>query len=315
MKRVLLGPLCACALSALVSGCGDGQDGAKDQKAEPGAEAAEPQAAEAGAVKAEAVDTESGKTLEVELPYGVKLTFVWVGPGSFTMGSPAEEAGRDEGETPHKVTLSHGFWIGRTEVSQREYMAVMEMNPSKVKGADLPVENVFYEDCTAFVRKANKLPELVSAGVVLRLPTEAEWEFAAKGGPRGGAGPYAGGADVGAVAWYGANSGDREISGDWTLEAVKENRGRTHKVAGKAPNALGLFDMSGNVREWCSDLYHDYPISGVVDPIGGPRGDMRIVRGGSWFDRAADCRSSARAWMSVCREGFIGFRLAADTER
>lgn len=308
--KISLGAISGAMLALLIQGCG-GEEGPK--------EAAAPEAQAVTASSNEASNGEQQapppKTLEVELPYGVKLTLVWVEPGSFIMGSPATEAGRDEGETPHKVTLSHGFWIGRTEVSQREYMAVMEMNPSKTKGANLPVENVFLEDCLAFVSLANKLPELVDKGVVLRLPTEAEWEYAAKGGPGGSDGPYAGGADIGALAWYGANSGDREISGEWTLEAVKENNGKPHKVATKAPNRLGLYDMSGNVREWCSDRYHDYPATDTVDPIGGSHGDMRIVRGGSWFDRAADCRSSARAWMSVCREGFIGFRLAADTER
>ena len=312
MKMSFTCAVSAVALAALLQGCG-GDEGA--QGAAGGAEnpaAAEPSQA---AAQAGAAEAEPPKTLEVELPYGVKLTLVWVEPGSFIMGSPATESGRDEGETPHKVTLSHGFWIGRTEVSQREYMAVMEMNPSKTKGADLPVENIFLEDCTAFMQIANKLPDLVEKGVVLRRPTEAEWEYAAKGGSGGAEGPYSGGADIGAVAWYGANSGDREISGEWTLEAVKENNGKPHKVATKAPNRLGLYDMSGNVREWCSDRYHDYPTGDTVDPIGGSHGDMRIVRGGSWFDRASDCRSSARAWMSVCREGYIGFRLAADTER
>ena len=206
---------------------------------------------------------------------GVTFKMIKVQGGTFTMGATPEQGGdADDDEKPaHEVTLS-SYYIGQTEVTQELWTAVMGSNPSwfKGEGANLPVEQVSWNDCQAFIGKLNAI-----TGRRFRLPTEAEWEYAARGGNRSRGYKYSGGDDIGSVAWYGGNSG-----------------GKTHAVATKSANELGIYDMSGNVCEWCHDWYGDYSSSAQTNPTGATSGSNRVLRGSSWGFNAEYCRSSCR---------------------
>jgi formylglycine-generating enzyme required for sulfatase activity len=225
------------------------------------------------------------------------ITLVYIPAGSFTMGSPADEPGCDKDETPHGVTLSKGFWLGKYEVTQAEYEAVVGANPSDFKGARNPVEQVSWNDAMAFCAKLTERERAAgpwSAGYEYRLPTEAEWEYAARGGPVSKGYTYAGSNNVDEVAWYCDNSGKT-----------------THPVGGKKPNELGLFDMSGNVCEWCMDWYGAYPSGTLTDPVGPAQGSSRVRRGGGWDAGAAYCRAATRLRAAPSRASdFLGFRVA-----
>lgn len=200
---------------------------------------------------------------------GVQFTMVAVKGGTFTMGATYDDAEVDE-EPAHKVTLSD-YYIGQTEVTQALWEAVMGSNPSNHKGDNLPVENVSWDDCQVFIQKLNQL-----TGKQFRLPTEAEWEYAARGGRKSRDYKYAGDDYIGSVAWYSGNSGYE-----------------THPVATKQANELGIYDMSGNVWEWCSDWFGGYQSSSQSDPQGPSSGSRRVYRGGcSIF--AWGCRVSFR---------------------
>ena len=222
---------------------------------------------------------------------GVRFVMVPVEGGTFTMGATAEQ-GSDayDWEKPaHKVTLS-SYYIGQTEVTQELWTAVMGSNPSwfKGEGASLPVEQVSWKDCQKFIKKLNAI-----TGRRFRLPTEAEWEFAARGGNKSRGYKYSGGNDIGSVAWYDGNSGDK-----------------THAVATKAANELGIYDMSGNVYEWCQDRYERYRKGAQTNPTGAVSGSIRVCRGGSWGIYARCCRSVNR--ISFCPSdsgGYLGLRL------
>jgi formylglycine-generating enzyme required for sulfatase activity len=246
-----------------------------------------------GSVRAGAEVPEIGKN-HVVPEVGIEL--VWIEPGSFLMGSPPEEGGRDKAEgVQRRVTLSQGFWIGKTEVTQREYESVTGVNPSRFKevGPDAPVERVSWVDAMAYCeklteRQAGRLPE----GYAFNLPTEAQWEYACRAGSTEA---YPGYLD--AMAWYEENSGET-----------------THAVAQKKPNAWGLHDMAGNVLEWCFDWYGEYGFQAETDPTGPSFGHFRMARGGSWRVGAEVCRSAARAGGSAGRRDYtIGFRVALST--
>ena len=198
---------------------------------------------------------------------------VYVQGGTFTMGATPEQGSDayDDEKPTHEVTLS-SYYIGKYEVTQRLWQAVMGSNPSMFKGDNRPVECVSWNDCQAFIRKLNQM-----TGRNFRLPTEAEWEYAARGGNRGKGYKYAGSDHIDNVAWYGDNSGKA-----------------THDVGMKQPNELGLYDMSGNVYEWCSDGYGPYSSSAQTNPRGASSGSDRVYRGGCWYLRARDCRVSCR---------------------
>ena len=210
--------------------------------------------------------------------------------GTFTMGATSEQ-GRDanDDEKPaHQVTLS-SYYMGETEVTQALWQAVMGSNPSRLKGDNRPVEMVSWEDCKTFISKLNSL-----TGKNFRLPTEAEWEYAARGGNKSQGYKYSGSNNLGHVAWYDGNSGDE-----------------SHPVKTKSPNELGLYDMSGNVWEWCQDRYGSYSSSSQTDPIGASSGSPRVYRGGAWPYYANVCRVSIRDRHTPdLINSDLGFRLA-----
>ena len=216
---------------------------------------------------------------------------VSVAGGTFTMGATEEQGSdfnRDEKPT-HQVTVS-SFAIGQTEVTQELWKAVMGSNPSRFKGAKRPVEKVSWNDCQAFITKLNQL-----TGKRFRLPTEAEWEYAARGGKTKGY-TYAGSYTIDEVAWYDGNSGRQ-----------------THDVATKKPNELGLYDMSGNVWEFCQDWYGSnyYSSSPQTNPTGPSSGSYRVQRGGCWGSGAWYCRVSFRKFgLPDSRDNNYGLRLA-----
>ena len=231
---------------------------------------------------------------------------VQVEGGSFQMGGTSEQ-GSDvySDEKPvHEVTLSD-YYIGRYEVRQSEWEVVMGNNPSYFKGADLPVERVSWSDCHEFIRRLNAL-----TGLNFKLPTEAQWEYAARGGRLSKGYKYSGSNNLGEVGWYWENSGDRVLTGEWKIKKVDRNHCRTHRVGEKQPNELGLYDMSGNVEEWCEDWYGNYSSVSQRDPSGATSGSRRVYRGGGWGTVARRCRVSNRFNdVPVRRNFYLGFRL------
>lgn len=241
---------------------------------------------------------------------GVSFTMKSVAGGTFTMGATSEQGG-DAGsreEPAHRVTLSD-YYIGETEVTQALWQAVMGSNPSYFKGSNLPVETVSWDDCQEFIRKLNSM-----TGQKFRLPTESEWEYAARGGNKSKGYKYSGSNNIDDVAWYWKNSGDIYLAGsdnNWDSDRVFKNNCKTHPVATKSPNELGIYDMSGNVSEWCNDRYGDYNTNTQTNPTGASTGSYRVYRGGSWGSYARSCRVSARFYITpVIRDGILGLRLA-----
>ena len=232
---------------------------------------------------------------------GVSFQMVDVEGGTFTMGvdSAAYEAGlANFDELPaHEVTVS-SFAIAETEVTQALWQAVMGTNPSNFTG-DLqrPVENVSWEDCQEFIAQLNAL-----TGMNFRLPTEAEWEFAANGGILGEGTLYPGSDVIDDVAWYYSNS--------YVVGSGSPDYG-THAVASKAANELGLFDMCGNVFEWCSDWFGSYNEEPQTDPVGPEIGTNRVIRGGSWISIRRDSRNTSRSGDAPANRSYnVGLRLA-----
>lgn len=250
----------------------------------------------------------------------IEYDMVWIPPGTFQMGSPSSEPGRNDDEQQHTVTLTNGFYMGVTEVTLGQWRAFVKetrykteaekdrwayvfdgktwvlkkgtswKKPGFAQKEDHPVTCISWNDAQEFVKWVNK-----KEGVdIYRLPTEAEWEYASRAGSTTA---YSFGNDAGSLgeyAWYDKNSG-----------------GKTHPVAQKQPNAWGLHDIHGNVFEWCSDLYGDYQEGSVTDPIGASTGSKRLKRGGGWYYEANFCRSAARSgYNPSSRYSSLGFRLA-----
>ena len=229
------------------------------------------------------------KHLVMENSIGMKLTLL--PSGRFRMGS---KSGASDEEPQHEVMLTKWFMLGLHEVTQSQYERVMGKNPSSFKGANNPVEWVSWEDAVKFCQKLSALPAEKAAGRVYRLPTEAEWEYACRAGTTT---KYSFGDDdteLGNYAWFSGNSGKT-----------------SHPVGGKQPNAWGLYDMHGNVWEWCQDWYGDYPSGAVTDPTGAASGSGRVGRGGSWFITAEFCRSALRGrYYPSSRYYYFGFRVS-----
>jgi formylglycine-generating enzyme required for sulfatase activity len=197
-----------------------------------------------------------------------EMKFAWIPPGHFLMG------GNGESDNPqHRVTITKGFWMGISPVTQTQWQAVMGYNPSNFRGDDRPVEQVSWFDCQEFCQKMAEL-----TGKPIHLPTEAEWEYACRAGT---VSEYWSGNGDGAlkkVGWYGGNAG-----------------GQTHPVGQmKAPNPWGLHDMHGNVWEWCAEWYGNLDAENKSDPQGASKGDKRVLRGGCWSNNAESCRAASR---------------------
>ena len=216
----------------------------------------------------------TGKTITIPVKDGISIDMVRIGAGTFTMGATPEMENPYNDEKPTRcVTLTNDYYIGKYEVTQALWQAVMGSNPSNRKGDNLPVEEVSWDDCLEFISKLNRM-----TGKTFRLPTEAEWEYAARGGNKSKGYQYSGSNNLSDVAWYRDNSGYK-----------------TYAVGTKQPNELGIYDMSGNVWEWCQDWYGEYSSSSQVNPTGANSGSSRVNRGGAVGNDARLCRSSCRA--------------------
>ena len=244
---------------------------------------------------------------------GEEYGFRWIPPGEFDMGSPESEEDRYDDETLHHVILTKGFWLLETPVTQRLYHSVVGTNPSSFSPArdlasqfgkfdsfdalltrlmematsDLPVETVSYDEALKFCKELTKL---LPKGLKATLPTEAQWEYACRAGTK-------------TAYWYGNTANWYFMNYyDYIIE-------KTTPVKCYVPNAWGLYDMHGNVWEWCLDRYDDYPSGTVTDPVGPNGGSMRVCRGGSWSGYARDCRSAYRGGSGPDRRlDFLGFR-------
>jgi formylglycine-generating enzyme required for sulfatase activity len=227
------------------------------------------------------------------------LDMLWVKPGTFEMGSPPEEEGRQDRETPHTVTLTEGYWLGKHEVTQAQWQKVMGNNPSHFKGANRPVEQVSWNSVTSFCEKltereskAGRLP----AGMAYQLPTEAQWEYACRAGTK--------------TAF---SFGDELTAKDanYAYDGWGTRLQRTSDVGEYPANAWGFHDMHGNVWEWTADWYGEYTSGAVSDPVGPADGSYRVTRGGSWYDTASLARSAIRLRLEPAFSCLsLGFRLS-----
>jgi formylglycine-generating enzyme required for sulfatase activity len=228
------------------------------------------------------------------------IEFVRLLAGTFAMGTPAGEPGREAREVQHQVTLSRDFYMGKYEVTQAQWTRVMGTNPSEFQdcGPSCPVERVNFHDIEQFIRRLNE-----QGGPGYRLPTEAEWEYACRAG---GAEPFGHSASL--------SSRDANIDGDYPYNApVGTARNRTTTVGYFAANPWGLFDMSGNVWEWTADWHCPYPAGSMTDPIGACESDYRVIRGGSWKFDGNSARCGLRYTHRPEDLGYsLGFRLAHD---
>jgi formylglycine-generating enzyme len=230
----------------------------------------------------------------------VKQRMRWINPGKYLMGSPKEEKERDDDEVPHEVHLTKGFWLADTACTQELWEAVMGENPSRFKGPKRPVDSVSWDDCRKFLEKINSSRELKD--VSLRLPTEAQWEYACRAGTET---PFS----------FGENITPEQVNYDGNLPYAGGKKGNyrqeTVDVKTLSSNTWGLNEMHGNLWEWCNDWYGEYPSGSVIDPTGPDEGESRVLRGGSWFNFARDCRSACRADSRPgSRNSSIGCRLS-----
>jgi len=221
------------------------------------------------------------KRLPISLTNSIGMEFVYIQPGTFMMGSPTNEHDRRDNENQHRVTLTHGFYMQTTEVTQGQWKAIMGSNPSKFKncGVDCPVEKVSWNDVQSFIHKLNQR----EGSGIYRLPTEAEWEYAARAGSK--------------TAFANGDISETECGYDSNLDAIGwycGNASKTHPVAQKQPNAWGLYDMHGNIFEWCQDWLGNYPSGSATDPTGPSGGSRRVLRGGSYGFYTWVCRSAFR---------------------
>jgi formylglycine-generating enzyme required for sulfatase activity len=229
---------------------------------------------------------------------GVRQQLRWIPPGTFRMGSPPGEAERSNDEIQHEVTLTQGFWLADTACTQALWQAVMGSNPSRFTGAERPVERVNWEEVQGFLERLNA----ALADDAFRLPTEAEWEYACRAGTTT---PF----------WFGAQITPAQVNYDGNYPYAGGRRGvyraETVPVTALPCNGWGLYQMHGNVWEWCQDWYGTYPSRPVTDPVGPAAGENRVLRGGSWFNYGRSVRSAVRfAFHPGSRSDDIGFRLA-----
>ena len=257
--------------------------------------------------RAALAEEETKKFTEIDCN-GVKLELVKIPAGTFMMGSPENELGRQDDEILHQVTLTKDYWLGKYPVTQAQWQAVMGNNLSYFKGDNRPVENVTWHETKEFCEELNRLyAGKLPQGYKFDLPTEAQWEYACRAGTTTA---LNNGTNLTNLADNCSNLAEVAWN-DWTEEGTQ-----TYPVGQKRPNAWGLYDMHGNVDEWCRDLYDDYSSGAVVDPVVSQTGSSRVFRGGCWFSEAFWCRSA-------CRNSFrpswciyhLGFRLALVPEQ
>ena len=235
-------------------------------------------------------NTISDDVITIPVKDGICIEMVKVEAGTFMMGATSEMKNPYDDEKPvHQVTLTNDYYMGKYEVTQALWQVVMGKNPSYFKGDNLPVNYVRWKDCQRFISKLNSM-----TGRKFRLPTEAEWEYAARGGKKSRGYQYSGSSNISDVAWYDGNSGDK-----------------THPVGTKQANELGIYDMTGNVLEWCQDWYGSYYSSSQTNPTGATSGSRHVNRGGSWHSNVRHSSSSCRyGVIYVDRDLDLGFRLA-----
>lgn len=247
--------------------------------------------------------------LTLDFGGGVLTELVLIPAGTFTMGSNEYE----NEKPPHEVTISKTFYMGKYQVTQQQWHAVMGGNPSYFEGAKNPVDAVSWDDCQEFCKKLS-----AKGASPLRLPREAEWEYACRAGTTG---PYAGTGELDDMGWFADNSGDDRLDSQHIRNTdkahhaarLRANNPRTHPVGQKEPNAWGLYDMHGNVYEWCADWFGRYSSTSETDPTGAASGDGRAIRGGSWNYFSYGCRSAYRHYNSPSdRNRVCGFRLVLD---
>ncbi|MFZ4766188.1 MAG: formylglycine-generating enzyme family protein [Roseimicrobium sp.] len=278
---------------------------AESQKPTPPAATPAPTPAAMPVRRAEPVspldDGTIGKPIQLKLPGSVIMKLCYCPPGSFTMGSPASEADRSDDEDQVQVRLSQGFWMGQTEVTQAQWQALMGSNPSNFKGDDLPVEMVSWEDAQAYITKLNATISL--SGWRLALPTEAQWEYACRAGTKT---PFAFGSTL--------TSAQANFDGNYPYGTPSTGKylEKTSSVGSYTANAWGLYDMHGNVWEWCEDRWDGTAkLTGGTDPLSAV-GSYRVFRGGSWVNLGRICRSAYRnGYDPGLRLNYLGFRLAA----
>lgn len=229
---------------------------------------------------------------------GIRQDFRWIEPGTFLMGSPENEPEREDDEIQHEVTISKGFWLADTTVTQALWSVVMDSNPSSFKSANCSVENISWDDANGFINKMNN----IKAELRLCLPSEAQWEYACRAGTT--------------TPFYFGKQVSLEIvnyDGNHPYNNGRKEKHREHalKVGSFSCNNWGLYDMHGNVYEWCQDFYAGYPAQPIVDPQGSQSGTRRVLRGGSWVASGRRCRSAYRSrHVPTLRYEDLGFRLA-----
>jgi formylglycine-generating enzyme required for sulfatase activity len=277
-----------------IAGCA-GEDTSPGDVAAPASPTISPvksENAEAGAAKTKPVSEPNVPGgMEATNSIGMKLRLIPA--GEFMMGSPTTESDRIDTETQHRVSITKPFYLGVTEVTQEQYQKVMGKNPSQFKRPQNPVEKVSWAEAVEFCGKLSAMPAEKTSGYVYRLPTEAEWEYACRSGTTTA---YGFGDDASRLGDYGWFEGNSDSS--------------THPVGEKKPNAWGLYDMHGNVWEWCQDWYGDYPSGSATDPTGATSGSIRAFRGGGWLFFARGCRSAYRIWCTPEYRSYgLGFRV------
>ncbi|MCE9554584.1 MAG: SUMF1/EgtB/PvdO family nonheme iron enzyme [Planctomycetes bacterium] len=249
--------------------------------------AIEPGHAEATRLKVKIANYYPPRTLTNSI--GMKL--IEIKPGEFLMGSPADEENRRDDETQHKVMITKAFMMGAYEVTQKQWELVTGSNPShNTKGDDLPIDTISWDGAMEFCRKLSR-----KEGKKYRLPTEAEWEYACRSGTQT---PYGGTGNLDEMGWHKGNSDSK-----------------LHPIGQKRPNVWGLYDMHGNMQEWCADWYDTYPAGAAIDPTGPANGSLRVMRGGSSVVEPRHCRSAARTRLfPVLTTGATGFRVCLELE-
>jgi formylglycine-generating enzyme required for sulfatase activity len=241
---------------------------------------------------------------KIDLGNEVNMVVVFIPAGEFDMGSPMEELKRDDDESQHHIKLTKAFYMGKFEVTQIQYRVLMNDNPSKFGGDNLPVENLSWYDAMRFLKKLSD-----KTGMKFRLPTEAEWEYACRAGTK--------------TAFNTGTTLDSDVANydaekPYADGIIGKYLDRTTVVGSYPPNAFGLYDMHGNVWEWCSDIYDEdyYKKTPLSDPKGPQEGKPKVIRGGAWNEYAYKCRSADRnhRWPKT-NESIVGFRVVMDIEK